>query len=100
MNLEARTVAAMTRIHCRAHHGAKKVLCEDCAGLLAYAQERIDKCPFGDGKPVCNQCAVHCYNPEMRGRIRTVMRYAGPRMAWQHPVLAIHHLIRSKRDMG
>jgi len=95
MNLEAQTVSAMIRIFCRAHHGAEKDLCEDCAGLLAYAQERIAKCPFGDGKPVCNKCTVHCYKTEMRGRIQTVMRYAGPRMVWRHPILAIRHLIQS-----
>ena len=88
----------MIRIYCRAHHGAEKNLCEDCAGLLAYALGRIAECPFGDGKPVCNQCTVHCYQPEKRGRIKEVMRYAGPRMIWRHPMLATRHLLRSRRD--
>ena len=96
MNLETRTVAAMIRIYCLAHHGAEKDLCEDCSGLLADARERIAKCPFGDGKPVCNQCTVHCYKPEMRERIKTIMCYAGPRMIWRHPILAIRHLVRSR----
>lgn len=98
MNFEVRTVSAMIRIYCRAHHGTEKDLCADCAGLLAYALERISKCAFGDGKPVCNQCAVHCYRPEERGRIKEVMRYAGPRMIWCHPMLAVQHLLRSRRD--
>jgi hypothetical protein len=97
MNNEARTVAAMIRIFCRAQHGAGKNLCGECAGLLAYALERIEQCPFGYEKPVCSQCTVHCYKPEMRERIQTVMRYAGPRMIWRHPVLAIRHLIRSRK---
>lgn len=89
----------MIRIFCRTHHGGARDLCEDCAGLLAYVQERIAHCPFGEGKPVCNQCTVHCYSPEMRGYIQVVMRYAGPRMVWRHPVLAIRHLIRSKKKI-
>ena len=93
MNPEVRAVSAMIRIYCRAHHS--KDLCEDCAGLLDYARERIGQCPFGRDKPECNQCAVHCFQPEMRGRIKAVMRYAGPRMVWYHPVLAIRHLLRS-----
>ena len=97
MNIESRTVSVMIRIYCRAHHGAEKNLCEDCAGLLAYALERIAECPFGDGKPVCNQCAVHCYQPGKRGRIKEIMRYAGPRMIWWHPMLAARHLLRSRR---
>ena len=88
----------MIRIYCRAHHGAAKDLCGDCAGLLSYAEGRIEKCPFGTDKPVCNQCTVHCYQPEMRERVRAVMRYAGPRMIGRHPLLAIRHLIRSRMN--
>lgn len=100
MNLEARTVSAMIHIYCRALHGAAKGLCPDCAGLFAYAQERIEKCPFGDEKPVCNQCTVHCYESERRERVKEVMRYAGPRMLWRHPILAIRHLCRSRYSGG
>jgi hypothetical protein len=46
---------------------------------------------MGD-KPTCLNCTVHCYLPEMREEIRTVMRYSGPRMMIYHPVLAIGHL--------
>ncbi len=99
MNFEVKTIATMIRIYCRAHHGAEKDLCEDCAGLLTYARERIANCPFGDEKPVCNQCTVHCYTPEMCGRIHAVMRYAGPRMPWHHPILTVRHLIRSRKNV-
>ena len=43
---------------------------------------------FGDDKPTCANCKVHCYSEAMRERVRDVMRYAGPRMLWRHPVLA------------
>ncbi len=97
MNLEARTVAAMIRIYCRDLHGSDADLCDECARLLGYAQERISNCAFGEDKPVCNHCHVHCFSPEMRARIQTVMRHAGPRMPWRHPVLAIRHLLRSRK---
>ena len=100
MNLEVRTVAAMIHIHCRDRHGTAGNLCEECAGLLEYARQRIEKCPFGQDKPVCNQCTVHCYKSDMRERIGEVMRYAGPRMMVRHPFLAIRHLWRSKRYSG
>jgi len=32
----------------------------------------------------------------MRGRITEVMRFAGPRMTWRHPLLAIQHLAGRK----
>ncbi len=87
----------MIRIYCRANHGAAKDLCEDCAGLLAYAEQRIAKCPFGVNKPTCEKCTVHCYREEAREQIKVVMRFAGPRMLGRHPILAIRHLIRSTR---
>ncbi len=49
-------------------------------------------------KTFCSNCTVHCYRPEMRERIRTVMRYAGPRMLFHHPVIAIRHMIESQRE--
>lgn len=96
MNLEVRTIRAMIHIYCRAHHGTRGTLCPDCAELLAYADERIKKCPFGIEKPACNQCRVHCYKPAFRERVQQVMRFAGPRMPLRHPVLALRHVIRSK----
>jgi predicted amidophosphoribosyltransferase len=94
MSIEMRTVEVMIGMYCRAFHD-KGRLCPDCSALLDYARERIAKCPFGIDKPVCSRCTVHCYRPEMRARIQTVMRYAGPRMMWRHPVLAVRHFIRS-----
>ncbi len=29
--------------------------------LNAYADKRLDKCVFGENKPACKQCPVHCY---------------------------------------
>lgn len=80
----------MIEIYCRGHHGSAK-LCPDCLDLIAYATERIDKCPFRAHKPVCSLCSIHCYQPSMRQKVRRVMRYAGPRMLVRHPVLTIRH---------
>ena len=43
------------------------------------------------------KCPTHCYKPEMRERVRAVMRYSGPRMLREHPVLAIAHLADGRR---
>lgn len=85
------TVETMIGMYCRAHHDGKE-LCAECSGLLDYAFERIDRCPHGSDKPRCDRCTTHCYKPEMRESIRTVMRYSGPRMMLHHPVMAVRHL--------
>jgi hypothetical protein len=88
---ERRTIDAMIGIYCRHHHGTGPDFCGSCGDLAKYAAERLDRCPFGADKPTCANCKVHCYRAEMRERVRTVMRYAGPRMLLRHPVLAVMH---------
>lgn len=94
---EKETVSLMIKIYCRAHHGGKD-LCPDCAALDAYARLRSDKCPFMETKTFCSNCRVHCYRAEMREKIRAVMRYAGPRMLLHHPVMAVRHVIETKKE--
>ncbi len=88
---EKRTVAAMIAIYCRFHHGRRKALCAECTELLQYAFRRLDRCRFGNAKPTCAQCSIHCYKPQLREKIKQVMRFAGPRMLLYHPILALLH---------
>jgi hypothetical protein len=95
---EFETIAAMLRIYCRAHHRSKGAgLCPECAALRDYAHQRLERCRFGEDKPTCVQCPVHCYKADMRERVRQVMRWAGPRMLWRHPLLALRHLVDARR---
>jgi len=67
--------------------------------LYAYAGKRLDKCVFGEEKPACKQCPVHCYQPVKREEMKAIMRWAGPRMLWRHPVLTVRHLIDDRRPV-
>lgn len=71
----------MIGMYCHSQHGTTGSLCESCAGLVQYAHERLARCPHGDDKPMCHECTIHCYKPDMRTRITDVMRVIGPRMA-------------------
>ena len=94
---ERRTVDAMIRLTCEGEHGKKDGLCPECDALLQYALERLEKCPFQEGKPTCADCPIHCYQPSKREEIRAVMRYAGPRMLIRHPILAVRHILDGLR---
>jgi len=94
---ELATLTAMFEIHCRDRHGSASGLCEQCAALLRYATRRLDRCVFGDTKPTCANCTVHCYAAAQREAVRVIMRYAGPRMMTRHPVLAVRHLLDGRR---
>ena len=97
MARESRTVEAMITIYCRGHHGTRRELCRECEELLDYATARLDRCPFQEGKTTCANCPVHCYRAAERKKIRAVMRYAGPRMLFRHPILALFHFIDGSR---
>lgn len=90
---EWRTLEAMIVVYCHGRHGgSRRALCAECRELREYAHERLVRCPFGEDKPTCANCKVHCYRAAMRERVRDVMRFAGPRMLARHPYLALMHL--------
>lgn len=84
-------MTAMVRIYCRDLHHPARELCADCQQFLDYANVRLERCRFGVEKPTCARCPVHCYQRERREQVKTIMRYAGPRMVWEHPVMSLRH---------
>ena len=84
-------------MYCKHHHSSDKDNCNECEELSMFANERIDKCIFQEDKPACSECEVHCYRKDMRDKIKLVMRFAGPRMMYTHPILGIRHLIDKRK---
>jgi len=82
---------AMVRCYCLTRHQTGSALCGECQDLLNYASRRLERCRFGEDKPTCARCPVHCYQRQWRDQIKTVMRAVGPRMVWRHPILSLFH---------
>lgn len=103
---EKEIIKLMISIYCKSNkhchgnnHAQDKIkLCPECRKLLDYAIIRTDLCPFMETKTFCSNCKVHCYQPQKREEIKKVMRYSGPRLLLHHPILAIYHLIESKKE--
>lgn len=93
---EKRVIRQMIGIFCR-HREGNRELCSDCRELLEYAEERIDRCPLGEKKTTCRLCTIHCYHPDMKEKVRHVMRYSGPRMLIYSPFEALKHIWREFR---
>jgi len=91
---EKKMISQMIALYCHRNH----VLCPECAALNDYARARSEHCPFMETKTFCVNCRVHCYKPDMREKIRAVMRFSGPRMIFYHPVAAIRHVVETKRE--
>ena len=72
---EKKTLRVMIGVYCRGKHKHKGELC-----------------PFMETKTFCSACKVHCYSKEMQEKIKEVMKYAGPRMLFYHPLQALDHM--------
>jgi len=95
---EKRTITAMVKIYCRFHHATRADICPACLELRNYAHARLDKCPYKDKKPTCQNCPIHCYSPNYKEQVKVVMAFSGPRIFLRHPLLAIFHLIDEFMD--
>lgn len=95
---EKKVVSKMIAIHCRSAHRSDRYhgneLCGSCEELREYALQRLERCPFGEEKPTCGNCPIHCYKKDMRQKIKEAMRYAGPRMLFLHPLDTIRHFYK------
>jgi len=101
-NKEKELIPVMINIYCRGKHKGKRKelslkrgeVCPDCKELTDYALFRLSKCPFKVNKKFCSFCKIHCYKPDMKGKIKDVMKYSGPRMLKTHPIFAFSHVIQ------
>jgi hypothetical protein len=92
----------MIKKYCKGRHKSTRreckikgdELCESCKVLKEYALFRLEKCPFKVNKQFCSFCKIHCYKPEYRQEIKKVMKYAGPRMLFSHPIFALSHVVQ------
>lgn len=102
---ELQTVKTMISLYCRKKHKNKFCLCDECRALESYVEKRLVKCPYQDNKTFCSNCKIHCYNVEMRNRIKKVMKFSGPRIMFYHPIVAINHIketiksVKKKKNM-
>jgi hypothetical protein len=95
---EKKTINKMVHVYCKAKHASKNgEFCEDCNEFLAYAYKRLDNCPFQEDKSTCGKCLVHCYQPVMKEKAKTIMRYSGPRLIYKSPILALHHVFDGRK---
>lgn len=91
---EKKVVHKMISLYCNSNHNTKADLCPGCLELKEYAFARLERCPFGENKPTCGSCSIHCYKPAMKKKIKEVMRFAGPRMLLLNPIYTIRHFYK------
>ena len=102
LNTEFKTITAMINLYCLKHHQIHTEnfqRCDQCQQFRVYVKQRLDRCPYGENKPSCKQCPIHCYKPQQKIKSQIIMRFSGPKMLTKHPVMAIRHLIHDRRSI-
>ncbi len=88
------TIRLMVNLYAR-HHPTLSGDPDHYTRLADYACQRLARCRFGESKPACKDCPIHCYRPDLREEMRQVMRWAGPRMILYAPRATMRHLWQS-----
>lgn len=73
---------------------------EERSDVLSYAMARLNYCRFGEEKPTCKICPVHCYQKKYQDQMKVIMRYSGPRMLLYHPIMSVEHMLKEWRYKG
>ena len=87
-------ISLMIRMYCTRKHNVKDRICDECKSLLDYAIVRLSNCKYGNSKSSCGRCKTPCYKPEMKIKIKEVMRYSGPRIIIYKPMEFVRHLAK------
>lgn len=88
---EKKTIEKIIRLYSK-YHDKSEDLSPELQALLNYAKARLEHCKFGNNKPACKHCPVHCYKPDMREKMRQVMRWIMPRYLFVSPWEFFKHL--------
>ena len=95
---DKKMVEYMVEIFCNNKHYTKDSLCVECEKFLGYVKDRLDRCPYQEGKTACGKCGLVCYDQKKKKKGLKIFTYSGPRMFYKHPKLAFHHLCDALKE--
>ena len=83
-------------VYCAKHHKPKNgKLCPACTALLATVFTKIDRCPYGITKPICDRCESPCFAKSQNIEFRKIMTANQKSMLLRHPIMTIKHKLAS-----
>ena len=81
-------------VYCKKNHDGKNgKLCPSCTALLATVFTKMDRCPYGITKPICDRCDRPCFGPKATQEFLAIMRSTQSGMFLRHPIMTIRHKI-------
>ncbi len=89
---EKKNIKKTFAVYCHKHHGTSgESLCPKCTALLATVMLKMNRCPYGITKPICDQCDRPCFSPKQTKEFLEIMNSSQGRMFLKHPIMAIRH---------
>ena len=84
----------MSDIYCKGHKHPldDNGKCADCDLVLRYSLSRTKRCPYIEETLFCSNCPTPCYRPDMKEKVREMMKYSGPRLFFKRPITVIRHV--------
>ncbi|MBQ9488105.1 MAG: nitrous oxide-stimulated promoter family protein [Selenomonadaceae bacterium] len=83
-------------VYCNSNHGTSDgKLCPKCTALLTTVMLKIQRCPYGISKPVCDNCETPCFGEDATNNFLDVMKSERKKMFLAHPLMTIKHKIAS-----
>ena len=79
---------------CNSNHGTEdNKLCPKCTALLTTVMLKIQRCPYGISKPVCDSCETPCFGEDSTNKFLEIMKSSRKKMFLSHPLMTIKHKI-------
>ena len=81
-------------VYCNAHHNtADGKLCPRCNALLLVVMTKMNRCPYGITKPVCDRCDRQCFGEANNKAFMEIMEGSRRGMLVRHPIMTVRHKI-------
>lgn len=83
-------------LYCNSNHGTTdNKLCPKCTALLTTVMLKIQRCPYGISKPICDACETPCFGEVPTKEFRNIMKSGQKKMLLSHPLMAVRHKLAS-----
>ena len=56
---------------------------------------KINRCPYGITKPICDRCEIMCFGPKQNKEFMTIMSSSSKGMLLRHPIMSLKHKMAS-----
>ena len=87
---EKETIRKTFGEYCNANHGTEGgKLCGKCTAVLSTVLLKINRCPYGIGKPICEQCETACFGERYTKEFLTAMKGGRNKMLLTHPLMSM-----------